>query len=125
MAIKTKKLAVVPLNIEVCIPPVNPQIEGTVECKAKVRTPDELVALQERIRNGDFADDADLLRNGELFTELNGIEHEGGKCETLEQAMDYVTKGEFAMYFTPRLIEGYFQHFKEAIVKNSKRRPGR
>lgn len=125
MGLKLKKLTELPLKVEIAIPPENPEIEGYLDTKIKVHSPKQLDELQERIKAKTYADDFDLLRNGGLYTEIKGLENDEGECDTFEKAMTECTEGPFALYLTTRLIQKFFDHHKDATVKNSKRPRGR
>lgn len=125
MALVLKKAATVAIRVDIAIPPEDPIIKGFLMCDAVVRGRKELEELQGKLESGEYADDAALLRNGEIFTAIHGLAvDDSGELEPAA-AMKEVLEGQWSVYLTTALLRRYFEHFREAGAKNLKTLRGR
>jgi hypothetical protein len=120
-----KAISTVELRVDIAIPPENPVIKGFLTCDAVVRSKAQMQELTERIENGDFASDSQVLIDGDLYRNIRGLVNTEGKELSGADAVKECTEGPFGMYLTQALVKKYFTHFGEAQAKNSPRSRGR
>lgn len=126
MSLVLKKIDTVELKVEIAIPPENPVIKGFITCDAVVRSKAEMKALSEKLEEGEFTSDAELLTKGDLYRDIRGLTNTDGKeLKTFEDALQEVTEGKYSVYLTTALVRKYFGHTQDAQSKNSIRSRGR
>jgi hypothetical protein len=126
MALMIKRLESFPLKVDIAIPPENPVIKGFITAYLAPRSKPEMQELQQKLEDGEFSGDDDLLKRGNLFTAIEGLTNtEGRELTTLEDALKEVTEGPLSMYLTSILVRRYFEHFQASPVKNFRPSRGR
>lgn len=118
--LKMTKITEVPLRVDIAIPPEKPIITGFLQTTALIRGKEEMKSLQERIDDGEFETDAELIEKKLLYSSVGELEDEDGKVLTGDDAIRYVTTGKFSSYLTSALVRRYFAHFSDAPAKNSR-----
>lgn len=111
-----KKIETFSREIQLAIPPSNPQITGFITVEYKVRSKAEVKELSER-----------GLQDEEYIREIVAAVHGLGHPETDEElkgeaALNEVLNGHYSMYLVPAVVTTYFEQFAEARRGNSLKR---
>lgn len=102
------------------LPTENPAVfnEGSINCKVKILSKDEIRALGE-------AEPTDAEYIERLLVSVEGLGDEDGNPISGEAALAEVRTGQWSTFLQSAIIQAYFEQYGDARVKNSKPSRGR
>lgn len=117
----TKAIQTVAIKIQVAVPPEKPEVQGFFIGNAIIRTRPEQQALLDRVDNGEFETEEQILR--EMYTGFEGLgtEANGDQALTGENAWSELLTGPLSGYLPTAAIQAYYAQYADARRKNSKR----